>query len=154
MEIKGLKYNMGDNQIQSIEPIKEFKKDLILKKDTIFKESIKVDGNIRGDFFNLKVEGNINAGDINARDIDARDIDAGNINAGDINAGNINAGDINAWDIICEKRIKKDAKNKTICRVYVKNRSKKLLKEIIRDNKISLKVVDKIFGDELNGKGI
>ena len=64
--------------------------DLILKENTVFKEDIKVNGNIL-------CEGgpwNINALDINALDIDAWDI-----NALDINARNINAWDINAWDI-------------------------------------------------------
>jgi len=43
--------------------MKTIKGDLILKEDTKFEESIKVEGNIIGDF-NLKVAGNINA-DIN-----------------------------------------------------------------------------------------
>jgi len=132
---------------------KEFNSDLILTEDTTFNESIKVNGNIKG-YFNLIVKGDIyardiNAGDITAKDIDAGDITAWDINAGDITAWDINAGDITAWDInagditakdidagdidardiICEKRIKKIKENKTICRVYVKNRSKFKRKE-------------------------
>lgn len=40
---------------------KKIKGDLILTKDTSFDESIEVEGNIKG-YYNLKVEGNINAG--------------------------------------------------------------------------------------------
>ena len=83
--------------------MKEIKGDLILTEDTTFKESIKVEGNIKGRF-NLKVVGNINAEDINARDIDA-------------------------GDIICEKRIKKSLKVKTIARIFIENRSKLEKKE-------------------------
>ena len=98
---------------------KIIKGDLVLKKNTTFNTSIKVEGNIRceGERFNLKV-----AGDINARDIVARNIFAGNINAGNINAWNIVAGDIVAGDIICDKRIKKSSEAKTICRVFVQNK--------------------------------
>ena len=99
--------------------MKTIKGDLILKKDTTFKESIKVEGNIIG-WFNLKVEGNINAGDINARDIDA----------GNIDAWNINARNIDARDIVCEKRIKKLKTSKTVCRVYVKNKYSLVRQEV------------------------
>ena len=88
--------------------MKIIKHDLILKKDTTFKESIKVEGDIKGNY-NLTVWG----------DIDAWDIDAGDINAGNIDAGNI----------ICASRTKKSKKAKTICRLYVKNRSKLVRKE-------------------------
>jgi hypothetical protein len=71
----------------------------------------------------------INAWDINARNINAGDINAWDINAMDINARNINAGDIDAWDIICEKRIKKESKFKTISRVFIQNKSKTERKE-------------------------
>ena len=133
--------------------MKTIKGNLILKKDTIFKESIKVEGDIIG-FYSLRVVGNINAIDINARDINARNIDARdinawnikawNINAMDIKAGNINAWDINArdinardidardiyaWDIICEKRIKKTEMAKTFCRSFIQNKSKLKRKE-------------------------
>ena len=117
---------------------KIIKGDLILEKDTEYSESIKVFGNIKGDY-NLKVIGNINAMDINAMDINAWNINARDINAADINAMDIDAMDIDAWnidawninamdidalDIICEKRIKKKEKSKTICRIFIKNRSK------------------------------
>lgn len=131
--------------------MKKFKK-LILVKDTTFGESIEVEKSITckdNERFSLKVIGNIdawyiNAGNIDAGNIDAGDIDAGNINAGDINAGyidagNINAGDINAgdinagnidaWDIICEKRIKKETKCKTIARIFIQAKSKLQRKE-------------------------
>jgi hypothetical protein len=101
----------------------EFKEDLILKEDTEFIESIKVNGSIKGNF-NLKV-----AGDINARDINARNIDAWNIDAWDIDARDINALDINARDIICEIRIKKEVSNKTISRIFIKDKLKLERKE-------------------------
>ena len=88
--------------------MKTIKGDLILKKDTTFKESIKVEGNIIGGF-SLKVEGNIDALNIDALNIDALNI--------------------NARDIICEKRIKKIRNCKTICRSYITDKSKLERKE-------------------------
>ncbi|MBU2685522.1 MAG: hypothetical protein KKF27_19965, partial [Gammaproteobacteria bacterium] len=82
--------------------MKLFKKDLVLTKDTTFKESIKVEGDIRGKDgkrFNLTVKGNITARNIDAWNIDAGNIDAGNITAGNIDAWNITAMDIDAGNI-------------------------------------------------------
>ena len=112
---------------------KTIKGNLILKKDTIFNESIIVEGNIKG-YYNLKVIGNIDAGNIDAGNIDAGNIKAGNIEAWDIkawdiDAWNIDARNIDAWDIIIEKRIKKTKTAKTICRVYITNKSKLERKE-------------------------
>jgi hypothetical protein len=78
---------------------KIIKGDLILKKDTIFKTGIKVEGNIRG-HYNLKVAGNIDAWNIDAKNIDAWNIDAKNIVAGNIDAKNIDAWNIDAWNIV------------------------------------------------------
>ena len=100
---------------------------MILEKDTTFEESIEVEGNIKG-YFDLKV-----LGDINARNINAKDINALDIIALDINAININAENIDALDIICEKRIKKYKTSKTICRVFVTDKSKLERKEQIED---------------------
>jgi len=134
-EIKELLTNLTINQNNMA---KKIKGDLILKEDTTFNESIKVEGDIKG-WFNLKVKGDIDAWDIDARNINARDIDARNIdawdidernmNAWDIDARNINARDIDALDIICETRTKKTKDAKTICRVYIKNKSKLEIKE-------------------------
>ena len=118
--------------------MKLFKKDLILEEDTTFDESIKVNGNIIGNF-NLTINGNIIAHDIDvldikARDIRACDIDAWDIRAYDINALDIKALNIDAWDIIaedidasdiiCNKRIKKSKESKTIARIFIKNKGK------------------------------
>ena len=113
--------------------MKIIKHDLILTKDTIFKESIKVEGDIKG-YYNLTVWGDIDAWNIAAYDINAENINASHINALDIDAMNINAWnitarDIDAIDIICESRVKKTKTAKTICRVYVKNRSQLVRKE-------------------------
>ena len=100
---------------------KKFKK-LVLTKDTIFDESIKVETSITCEDnmrYSLKVNG----------DIDAGNIDAGNIDAWNINAGNIDAGNINARDIVCEKRIKKSKTSKTISRVFIRNKSTLEIKE-------------------------
>ena len=84
--------------------MKIFKKDLVLTKDTEFKESIKVEGDIKG-YFNLKV-------------------------LGDIDAWNIDAKDIYAWKVIyCEKRTKESKTATTKSRVFIENRSKLKHKE-------------------------
>src|SRR4030042_376377 len=103
--------------------MKTIKGDLILTENTTFEEAIAVEGNIKGDF-NLKVAGNIDA-----MDIDAMDIDAGNIDAMDINAMDIDAGNIDARDIICQKRIKKSTRSKTVARIFIQDRSKFIIKE-------------------------
>src|SRR3990167_4098061 len=100
---------------------KKFKK-LVLTKDTIFDESIKVETSITCEDnmrYSLKVNG----------DIDAGNIDAGNIDAWNINAGNIDAGNINARDIVCEKRIKKSKTSITISSVFIGNKSTLEIKE-------------------------
>jgi len=72
--------------------MKKIKGDLILEKDTVFEEDLKVEGNIigkDGNRYNLTVKGNIDCLDINCWDIDCRDIDCGNINCWDINCEDI-----------------------------------------------------------------
>jgi hypothetical protein len=121
--------------------VKKFK-ELVLTEDTVFEESIEVEGSIRcaeTKRFSLKVVGNIdamdicawdiNAGNIDARNINAGNIDARNIDARNINAWNINARNIDAWNIICETRKKKTKESKTIARVFVQGRSKLERKE-------------------------
>ena len=66
---------------------KVFEKDLVLKKGSVFDESIEVEGNIvgkDGERFDLTVRGDINAWNINAGDINAWDIKAVDIDALDI----------------------------------------------------------------------
>ena len=129
--------------------MKTIKGDLILEKDTTFKESIKVEGNIRGkddEKFNLTVYGNIDALDIHARNIDALDIhawniharnidawdiDARNIDAWDIHARNIHARNIDALDIICVSRKKKSKKAKTIAYSITLDRYSRKRKEVM-----------------------
>jgi len=82
--------------------MKTIKGNLELTEDTVFDESITVQGDITckdGSWFSLKVAGDINTVDINAGNIDAWNINARNIYARDIDALNINAVDINARDI-------------------------------------------------------
>ena len=129
--------------------MKRIKGDLILEKDTVFKEDIVVEGNIKcvNGLWNIKARNikarNINAWDINVRDINAyninaRDINAGNINAGDINAGNINvgninAGDIDAEDIICVSRKKTNKDSKTIAYSIITDRYNREKREVMRE---------------------
>ena len=91
--------------------VKLIKGDLVLTKDTVFKTSITVEGNIvcKNGWFNLTVRGDINAWDIDA--------------------WNINARNINAQDIICESRKKKSPKARTFARLFVTDRSKLERKE-------------------------
>jgi len=78
--------------------MKIFRKQLVLTEDTVFNESIKVEGCISGNY-NLTVAGDIDAWNIEALDIDARDIKAWNIEALDIDARDIEAWDIKALNI-------------------------------------------------------
>lgn len=82
---------------------KTIKGNLILEKDTLFPESIVVEGSIIGKDgvrYNLKVNGNIDCWDINCRNINCGDIDCWDINCGDIDCLNINC-----WDIDCKGKI-------------------------------------------------
>ncbi len=109
--------------------MKTIKHDLILKEDTTFNESIKVEGDIKG-YYNLKVKGdinclnidcnNINCNNINCRNINCWNIDCGNINCGNINCGNIDCVNINCRAIIfCDKiKCKEEVKAKKL----IKNR--------------------------------
>jgi len=76
------------------------KKDLILTEDTTFNESIKVRGNIKGDY-NLKVLGNIDCGNIDCGNIDCRNIDCGNIYCRNIYCRNIYCLNIDCRNIDC-----------------------------------------------------
>jgi len=89
--------------------MKIIKGDLILKKNTVFNESIQVGGDIKGGF-NLTVVGDIDALKIHARDIIAR-----NINARDIDARDIDAEDINALKILAENIIARDISYYAVC---------------------------------------
>ena len=110
--------------------VKKFK-ELVLKKDTVFNESIEVDGDIRceGGSWSLRVKGNINVENINALDIDALDINSLDITARNINALDISALNISALDIICESRKKKSKTSKTIARIFIQNKSQLERKE-------------------------
>lgn len=98
--------------------------ELVLFQDTVFEKDIKCK-----DIICTNKRWNIVAGDINAWDVVVGGIDAWDINAWDVVANNIDAGDIIAEDIVaedivarvilCEKRIKKSKKNKTVAGVFV-----------------------------------
>jgi len=76
------------------------KKDLILTEDTTFNESIKVRGNIKGDY-NLKVLGNIDCRNIDCGNIDCLNIDCLNIDCWNIDCLNIDCWNINCLNINC-----------------------------------------------------
>jgi len=81
--------------------VKVFSGDLVLRRDTVFNESIEVKGNIvcKGGVFDLTVNGDISAKDIHVGNLNTWNINALNISAWNINALDIFAWDINAWDI-------------------------------------------------------
>ena len=117
--------------------MKTIKGNLILKKDTVIKTDLKVEGNIvcEGGRWNLTVEGNIDCRNINCLNIDCRNInclniDCRNINCRNINCLNIDCGNINTSFIVCETRKKKSPKAKTICRNIITGRSKYEKKEV------------------------
>ena len=80
--------------------MKTIKGNLILKKDTIFNEDLKVEGNISG-YFDLKVIGDIDCRNIDCWSIDCRDINCWNIDCRNIDCWGIDCRDINCWDIDC-----------------------------------------------------
>ncbi len=80
--------------------MKTIKGNLILKKDTIFNEDLKVEGNISG-YFDLKVIGDINCRNINCWSIDCWNIDCRNIDCRNIDCWSIDCRDINCWNIDC-----------------------------------------------------
>lgn len=82
--------------------MKEINGDFILKGDTVIKDDLKVNGNIIGQEFDLKVCGNIDCGNINCEDINCKDINCRNIDCWDINCRNINCLNIDCWGIDCE----------------------------------------------------
>lgn len=82
--------------------MKIINKDLILKKDTTFNESIRVIGDIKGNY-NLIVKGNVKANDIVVWNIEAEDIEARGIKADNIKAKKVRAWDIEANDIVVWK---------------------------------------------------
>ena len=80
--------------------MKIIKGNLVLKGDTIFKDDIKVEGNIIGDY-NLKVCGDIHCWNIDCMDIVCGDIDCLDIDCLDIDCGNIDCMNINCRNIDC-----------------------------------------------------
>jgi hypothetical protein len=114
--------------------MKTIKGDLILKEDTVFKESITVEGDIRGrGYFDLKVEGNIDCINIDCRNLDCYgNIDCRNIDCINIDCyGNINCWNIDCWNIIyCEKLTKKNKKAVIKAKVFIDKRSKLKQKEV------------------------
>jgi len=117
--------------------MKTIKGDLILTEDTTFNESIKVEGDIKGNY-NLKVIGdinclNINCLNINCLNINCWNIDCRNINCGNIDCWNINCGNIDCWNIILCDEIK--VKGKCIAKALIKDRFNIEIKEQIKENK-------------------
>jgi hypothetical protein len=136
--------------------MKTIKGNLILEKDTVFDESIVVEGSIQGKDgmrYDLKVKGdidchnidcrnidcnNINCNDINCYDIDAyyivcRNIDCINIDCIDIDCynidcDNINCDDISAYFILCES-IKQKEGSKLIANNVITKRDAYVRKE-------------------------
>jgi hypothetical protein len=107
-----------------VEEAIDTEEDLVIAVDTVvFKKSVKCRNIVSKGYRRNINAGDINAGDINAWVINAWDINAGDINAGDINAWVINARDINAGFIVCEKRKKKIATAKTVCKNIIEKRS-------------------------------
>ena len=102
--------------------MKVIKGDLVLEKDTVFDEDIKVEGDI------VCKNGRWN---INAWNITAGDITAENITAGDINAWNIDARNIRAWDITCISRKKKTKDAKTIACNIITDKFNRERKEVM-----------------------
>ena len=68
---------------------KTIKGDLTLKKDTTFKESIVVEGDIKG-YFNLKVDGDLNCRNLDCWDLNCRNLDCRNLNCWDLNCKDLN----------------------------------------------------------------
>jgi len=130
--------------------MKIIKGDLILKEDTIFNESIKVEGSIKG-YFNLNVCGNIVCSNIDCRDIDCGNIDCGNIDCRNIDCGNIDCRNIDCRDIDCRNIdcLNIDCLNIVLCEKIKLRRGCKVKAKMLIQNRSKLKVKEqKIKGDE------
>ena len=106
--------------------VKTIKGDLILTKDTEYKESIKVEGKIKG-YYNLKVCGNIDCWNIVCWNIDCGNINCRNINCRNIDCWNIVCWNIDCWNIVCCEKIK--SRRLIKAKKLIKNRSKLIIKE-------------------------
>ena len=80
--------------------MKIIKGDLILTEDTTFNESIKVEGDIKGNY-DLKVIGNIYCTNIDCKNIDCKNIYCTNIYCTNIDCWNIDCWNIDCWNIDC-----------------------------------------------------
>jgi len=126
--------------------MKTIKGDLVLTKDMVFKESIKVEGNIRceGGRFDLKVVGDItcwdvNCGNVSCGNIRCWDINCGNITCWDIDCWNINCWNIDCGDMVCVSRKKKHKNAKTIAYSIVLDRFNGERKEVMPQGKGKVK---------------
>jgi len=117
--------------------VKVFSGDLVLRKDTVFDESIVVKGNIvcKGGVFDLTVKGDISAKDIHVGNLNTWNINALNISAWNINALDIIARDIYADFIICDSRIKKSKNCKTTAFFILTDRYYRKRKEVMPEKK-------------------
>ena len=145
--------------------MKIIKGDLILEEDTIFNESIRVKGSIKG-YFNLNVCGNIDCRDIDCRNIDCRDIvcrniycrdiDCGNIDCWNIDCLNIDCGNIDCRDIDCGNIVcgnidcrNIDCRNIVLCEKIKLRRGCKVKAKMLIQNRSKLEIKEqKIKGDE------
>ena len=87
--------------------MKTIKGDLILKKNTVFNESLTVEGNIIGNWdlnckdlncWNLNCW-NLNCNDLNCNDLNCKDLNCGDLNCNDLNCRNLNCEDLNFYAI-------------------------------------------------------
>jgi len=80
--------------------MKTFEGDLVLTENTIFKEDIEVNGDIRckGGLWDISAD-NIKARNVDVRDLNVWDVDVGELNARDVDAWDIYVGKINARNI-------------------------------------------------------
>ena len=84
--------------------MKTIKGNLILEKDTIFNESLTVEGNILGKGgvrYNLTVKGNLDCFDLDCFDLDCEDLNCWNLNCFDLDCWNLNCEDLNCEDLNC-----------------------------------------------------
>jgi hypothetical protein len=124
--------------------MKTIKGDLILKKDTIIKGDLKVEGNIigkDGKRFNLRVNG-----DLNCRNLTCLDLNCRNLNCWNLTCLDLTCLDLTCWNLTCLDLTCFDLKFYAVAIAYYSFKCKTW--KATRDNYIIKCLDGKIIGEQ------